>query len=139
MSEISGHVLDEMPIRKHVSWNGKSFQGYVDLGCDVNDDNSLPVAKNALVLMIVALNESWKVPCGYFFIDSLTGRKRANLVSQCIQRPYDVGVVVVTLTCDGPSCHFAMLLALGAQLKIPDLLPLLSPSIRPHPEGLCAF
>ena len=47
-------------------WNGKSFLGYVDLGCDVNNDDSSPVAKNALVLMVVALNESWKVPCGYF-------------------------------------------------------------------------
>ena len=122
-------VLDEMAIIKHVSWNGKSFLGYVDLGCDVNDDDSSPVAKNALVLMVVALNESWKVPCGYFLIDLLTGKERANLVSQCIQRLYDIGVVVVSLTCDGPSCHFAMLVALGALLKIPDLFPYF-----PHPS-----
>ena len=122
-------MLDEMAIRKHVSWNGKSFLGYVDLGCDVNDDDSSPVAKNALVLMVVALNESWKVPCGYFLVDSLTGKERANLVSQCIQRLYDIGVVVVSLTCDGPSCHFAMLVALGALLKIPDLFPYF-----PHPS-----
>ena len=40
---------------------GKSFLGYYDLGCDVNDDDYSPVAKNALVLMVVALKESWKV------------------------------------------------------------------------------
>ena len=65
-----------MAIRKHVSWNGKSFLGYADLGCDVNDDDSSPVAKNALVPMVVALNESWKAPCGYFLVDSLTGKER---------------------------------------------------------------
>ena len=27
-------------------------------------------------------------------------------MSQCIQRLYDISVVVVSLTCDGPSCHF---------------------------------
>ena len=96
-------MLDEMAIRKHVSWNGKSFLEYVDLGCDVNDDDSSPVAKNALVFMVVALNESWKVPCGYFLVDSLTGKELANLVSQCIQRLYDINLVVVSLTCDGPS------------------------------------
>ena len=72
-------MLDEMAIRKHVSWNGKSFLGYVDLGCDINDDDSSSVAKNALVLMVVALNESRKLPCGYFLVDSLTGKERANL------------------------------------------------------------
>ena len=122
-------MLDEMAIRKDVSWNGKSFLGYVDLGCDVNDDDSSPVAKNALVLMVVALNESWKVPCRYFLVDSLTGKERANLVSQGIQRLYDINVVAVSLTCDGPSCHFAMLAALGALLKIPDLFPYF-----PHPS-----
>ena len=116
-------MLDEMAIRKHVSWNGKSFQGYVDLGCDLNDDDSAPMAKNALVFMAVALNESWKVPCGYFLIDSLTGKERANLVTQCIQRLYDVGVTVSSLTCDGPSCHFTMLSTLGAKMKVPALNP----------------
>lgn len=123
-------MLDEMAIRKHVSWNGNSFLGYVDLGCDVNDDDSTPVAKNALVFMVVALNESWKVPCGYFFIDSLTGRERANLVTQCIQRLHDVGVKVVSLTCDGPSCHFAMLKTLGALNESPKPCPLLPTSIK---------
>ena len=122
-------MLDEMAIRKDVSWNGKSFLGYVDLGCDVNDDDSSPVAKNALVLMVVVLNESWKVPCRYVLVDSLTGKERANLVSQGIQRLYDINVVAVSLTCDGPSCHFAMLAALGALLKIPDLFPYF-----PHPS-----
>jgi hypothetical protein len=66
--------------------------------------------------MAVCVNGSWKVPCGYFLIDGLSGSERANLVKTCIKKLHDVGVDVVSLTCDGPSCHFAMLKVLGASL-----------------------
>ena len=50
-----------MAIRKHVSWDGEKFRGYVDLGNDVEEDDSAPVAKDALVLMAVSVNNTWKV------------------------------------------------------------------------------
>ena len=114
-------MLDEMAIKKHVSWDGKTYRGYVDLGNGVEDDDSSPVAKDALVLMVVSVNGAWKIPCGYFFVDGLSGLERANLVKVCIQRLHDVGVIVVSLTCDGPACHFNMLTELGACLTPPDL------------------
>ena len=109
---ICSLMMDEMAIKKHVSWDGKKYNGYVDLGNDVNDD-TLPVAVDALVFMVVAADGSWKVPCTYFFIDGLSGNERANLVEVCIQRLSNVGVKVTSLTCDGPSCHFSMCLHLG--------------------------
>ncbi len=36
---------------------------------------------------------------------------------------HDVGVDVISLTCDGPSCHFAMLRELGANMSPPNLKP----------------
>ena len=114
-------MLDEMAIKKHVSWDGKRYRGYVDLGNGVEDDDSSPVAKDALVLMVVSVNGAWKIPCGYFFVDGLSGLERANLVKVCIHRLHDVGVIVVSLTCDGPACHFNMLTELGACLTPPDL------------------
>eukprot|EP00112_Aurelia_sp_Birch-Aquarium-sp1_P019768 Seg4956.1 transcript_id=Seg4956.1/GoldUCD/mRNA.D3Y31 product="DNA transposase THAP9" protein_id=Seg4956.1/GoldUCD/D3Y31 len=114
-------MLDEMAIKKHVSWDGKRFRGYVDLGNGVEDDDSSPVAKDALVLMVVSINGAWKIPCGYFFVEGLSGLERANLVKVCIQRLHDAGVIVVSLTCDGPACHFSMLTELGAHLTPPNL------------------
>eukprot|EP00794_Sanderia_malayensis_P012242 gene12242-13503_t len=108
-------MLDEMAIRKHISWDGERYRGYVDIG-DGNDDDSLPVAKDVLVFMVVAVNSSWKVPCAYFFIDGLTGSERANLVMLCIEKLHEVGVSVISLTCDGPSCHFTMMKELGANV-----------------------
>ena len=49
-------MIDEMAIRKHVEYSARKFHGYVDLGCGTVDD-SLPPARDALVLMAVA-------PCG---------------------------------------------------------------------------
>ena len=120
---ICSLMIDEMAIKKHVSWDGKKYRGYVDLGNDVEDDDSAPLAKDALVFMVVGINESWKVPVGYFFIDGLSGKERANLIKVCLKKLHDVGMDVISLICDGPSCHFAMLHALGAQLQLPNIKP----------------
>ena len=92
-------MLDEMAIKKHVQWDGKKMVGFVDIGNGVFDD-SAPPATEALVLMAVALNSSCKVALGYFLIAGLTGTERANIVTTCILRLHDVGVRVVSLTCD---------------------------------------
>ena len=38
---ICSLMLDEMAIKKHISWDGKKYNGYVDLGNGIKDD-SLP-------------------------------------------------------------------------------------------------
>ena len=100
----------------------RQVYGYVDVGSG-NIDDSTPVASDALLLMVVAVNESWKLAIGYFLVDGMSGQERANL-----HRLHAVGVRTVSLTCDGPSCHFSMMLALGANLSMDDM----NPSF-PHP------
>ena len=75
-------MLDEMSIRKHVQWDGKKYLGFVDLGTNIDDD-SLPEATEALVFMAVSVNSNWKVPCGYFLVNGLTGEEKANLTKDC--------------------------------------------------------
>ena len=116
-------MLDEMSIKKNIQWTGLTYLGFVDLGNGASDDDdSAPLAKDALVFMVVHVNGSWKVPCAYFLIDGLNGQERANLVQICIQRLADVGVRVVSLTCDGPSCHFSMLSHLGTSITMKDCI-----------------
>eukprot|EP00794_Sanderia_malayensis_P002761 gene2761-3192_t len=121
-----------MAIRKHTSRDGEKYRGYVDIG-DCNDDDSLPVAKDVLVFMVVAVNNSWKVPCAYLLIDGLSGSERANLVMLCIKKLHEVGVSVISLTCDGPSCHFTMMKELGANVD-PEHLQTFFPN--PQCQGL---
>lgn len=94
--------FDEIAIKKHIQWDGKKFLGYVDVGSSIEDD-STPVATEALMLMLVCFNGNWKVPCGYFLIDVMTGDERANIINQCLLKLYDVGIYVASVTCDGPS------------------------------------
>ena len=54
------------------------YCGFVDYGIDVDDD-SLPEASDTLVFMVVSLNSNWKVPCGYFLVNGLAEKEKANL------------------------------------------------------------
>jgi len=119
---ICSLMLDEMAIRKHVQWDGSKFSGYVDIGNKLEDDSN-PIATEALVFMVVAVNSNWKLPVGYFLVAGLSGTDRANLVRQCLMKLYDVGIHVTSLTCDGPSCHFSMMKELGASLDPFQLKP----------------
>ena len=102
LSAIESHVKDRKAERKDTlscvcscwmkwplesMWNIvlEKFHGYVDLGCGIFND-SLPEAKDALVFMVVAIDESWKIPVAYFLVHGLTGEERASLVTECLHR-----------------------------------------------------
>ena len=113
---ICSLVFDEMAIRRQVEWDGSSYVGYIDLGSGVDDD-ALPVAKEALVFLLVSVTERWKVPVGYFLIDGLHGDERANLLCTCLSRLHEVNANVVSVTFDGSSANLAMASKLGRTLK----------------------
>lgn len=92
-------VFDEMSLRQHVEWVNDKIYGLVNIGNNVCDEN-IGYAKQALVFMIVAINESWKLPLGYFFIDSLNGEKKADLISNCLQLLEDCRINVTNITFD---------------------------------------
>lgn len=113
-------VMDEVSIRQHVEWDGKKYHGYIDMGTQLDSD-ILPVAKNALTFMVVAVNDHWKLPVGYFLIDGLNGTERSNLVLKCLEKLDAVGVNVISMTFDGASCNVAMAKNLGCKLDPNDL------------------
>ncbi|KYN10897.1 THAP domain-containing protein 9, partial [Trachymyrmex cornetzi] len=79
-------TMDEISIREHIHWDGKEFHGYVDFGIEGNNkDEKIPKAKNAFIFMAVALNSNWKVPLGYFLINSLNASERTNLLLKCLK------------------------------------------------------
>ena len=127
---ICSLVMDEMSIRRHVEWDGTRFVGYVDIGTGVTDD-STPVAKDVFVLLVVAFNDNWKIPCGYFFIDGMSGEERSNIVNECITRLHETGVLVVSITCDVPSFNMAMICALDC------IFDPFSPNFRPSFQHPC--
>lgn len=113
---ICNLVLDEMSIRKKVEWTGTKFAGYVDIGTNINSD-VLPEAKEVLVFMLVCLNDSWKIPVGYFFLDGLAAIEKAELVKKCLEFTSETGITVSSLTFDGAPVNFTMAAKLGADFS----------------------
>jgi len=107
-------IMDEMTIREHIFYDGNQYYGHVDVGLDQNDSDKPWKAKSALVLMVVALNGHWKVPIGYFLIDSMTGKERASLVENCLELIHETRFILHSLTFDGTNVNLSMCNNLGA-------------------------
>jgi len=116
-------LLDDRSIRKEIRFESHNnrFNGFVD-GFETAYENPTP-ANEVLVIMAVGINFHFKVPIGYFFISGLSGIERANLVKIALQKLHETEAVSISLTCDGPSAHFAMLKNLGASLDPDDMRP----------------
>lgn len=101
-------IMDEMAIRQQVEFDGQKFCGNCDLGdnIDIEEHN---VAKEALVFLVVGINELWKIPVGYFLINSLTGEQKANLVIQCLSFLHNSGICIKSITCDGAANNLSMM------------------------------
>ncbi|KAL2096821.1 hypothetical protein ACEWY4_006028 [Coilia grayii] len=119
-------TLDEMHLHAMTEYAGDQLHGYVDIGSGEIENN---MAKEALVVMVVAINESWKVPIAYFLINSMDATDKANVVRESLSRLYEVGIKVVSLTFDGLKTNIAMARKLGANINIKDMKPYF-----PHPE-----
>ncbi|KAG5264201.1 hypothetical protein AALO_G00273280 [Alosa alosa] len=115
-----------MHLRKMTEYAGDQLYGYVDMGCGEVDNN---MAKEVLVVMVVAINESWKIPIAYFLLVGMDCTEKANLVRESLSRLHAVGVKVVSMTFDGLKTNIAMARALGAELHIDRMKPYFM-----HPE-----
>ncbi len=115
-------LLNEVHIKKSVEWNGKRYVGYIDLGIGTNDDSLLP-ATEALVFMVVAVNSNWKWAIGYFLVNGLPGKEKANLVATALTKVHAIGIDIHSLICDDPNPNFTLLHELGAKIGNRDVDP----------------
>uniref|UniRef100_A0A2S2NKA9 THAP domain-containing protein 9 n=1 Tax=Schizaphis graminum TaxID=13262 RepID=A0A2S2NKA9_SCHGA len=108
-----------MSIRKHIEMDSqRNVYGFVNLGvANDMDGDEIQEAKNALVFLAVGINGYWKLPIGYFLIDGLNGKERANLLQKAIELLSDTGVKINSITFDGTSVNTTMVKSLGADLN----------------------
>lgn len=112
-------VVDEIAIRQGIVYDGKRYYGLVDLGIHTSNNTDDPrQAKNALLFMVVALNDHWKVPVGYFLIDALNGKERASLLEKYFELIYETGIILHSVTFDGATVNLSMCTALGANFEL---------------------
>lgn len=117
---ICSLMLDEMAIRQQLDFDGQKYYGRVDLGTGLEYD-SLEMAKECLVFMVVSMNENWKIPIGYFQTSSLTGSQKAELTKHALYLLKETAVSVVSLTFDGCSSNLTMARILGCDFNVNKL------------------
>jgi Transposase protein len=103
-------AVDEMAIKRHVAWDkhaGK-FIGQVSFGKSIDD-----LASKVIVFLATAINGSWKIPVGYFFVNGLDHKKRALLLEQCLFFLKDLNADIASITFDGDPANLKMVEALG--------------------------
>ncbi|RVE41326.1 hypothetical protein evm_014021 [Chilo suppressalis] len=132
-------VFDEMAIRRQKLYHNQQKLGAVNFGAGPQEgDCDDHVATQALVFMLVALTENWKLPVGYFLIKGITAETKANLIRTCLQKCHDVGVSVLCVTFDGCTANLKAAEILGCNLTDPNNFL----TNFPHPstqEQVCIF
>lgn len=113
-------IIDEMSIRQQKIWNGKKYEGVVDVGVGTDDSNE--IASQAYVFLLVSVNESWKIPLAYFLITNLTAEMKVNLINIALNKCHLAGVKVVSLTFDGCKTNLATMKLLGCNIDEPKSL-----------------
>lgn len=126
-------MLDSMSIRKGLEWDGRKFYGTVNVGVSTDDDSS-PLAAEALVFHLVAINASWKVPVGYRFVNGINAEQLSALVKLCLSPLDESGITVGSLTCDGTSVNIELACSLGCSVDPKNVV-----SWFPHPNTKKAY
>lgn len=115
-------LMDGMYLRKHVDGGHAIVSGYTNCGEEFPDMGigKMPAnrayATQALVIMVVGISDAFKLPVGYFLINSVTAEEQASLLRTCFCNLHDVGVDVECLTFDGLATNISTGVELGAWL-----------------------
>lgn len=116
--------FDEMSIRRHVQWLNykKLFSGFINFGTTDFENDPLPVATNALVVMLNGINVKVTLPIAYYFINSLIAEEKAIMIASILKTLTDIGIRVVNITADGLITNLAAFEILGADLHSENLV-----------------
>ena len=110
-----GIQMDEMSLKKQIEFHNNMWHGMVDIGLPENQNQSSEEASYALVAMLVCLNGHFKTPIAYYFIKSLSGEVRANILQELIKTLHENDIDNIrSLTFDGASVNLSMVTKLGA-------------------------
>uniref|UniRef100_A0A1B0DJI0 THAP-type domain-containing protein n=1 Tax=Phlebotomus papatasi TaxID=29031 RepID=A0A1B0DJI0_PHLPP len=123
-------VFDEVFIFTHVQRIGSKIYGEPSFGDVAIQESTTAAAKKKktakkkskgatqiLLFMLVSIDMRWKIPVGYFPIDTLYADQKAELILKTIYRAEDAGVVVLGLTFDGSKVNFSAMRMLGVDLE----------------------
>lgn len=133
-------TFDEMCIHKDADFDGFNSLGVVNIGSNTRVNGAeIPLGGQIIVYMVTAVNDSWKMPVGYFLINSLTGEQKAELLITCLTMLFASNVETISVTCDGCPSNFAMARKLGCDLDSVDVKPYFYLDIDGTKKEICFF
>lgn len=117
-------MMDEMAIRQHLQYDNATatYYGSIDLGNGMTND-SLDMAKECFVLMVVSVNENWKIPIGYFLVSNLNSSQKSEIIKHALTVLQSTGIKVISLTFDGCATNLTTAKILGCDFNINTLKP----------------
>lgn len=118
-------AFDEMAIRTLVQWHHhlKKFGGFINFGTKEFEEDALPIAKNALVIMLNGINVKLTIPIAYFFITTLIAEEKSIFIASVVKALTNIGIKVVNMTSDGLIANFAAYEILGAKFASDEIVP----------------
>ncbi|KAG5867330.1 hypothetical protein JTB14_023059 [Gonioctena quinquepunctata] len=66
--------------------------------------------------MVVGINDNFKIPIAYFFVNKISGEEKANIVLEALRQLSTAACKIVSITYDGPNVHIKMMQELGYQV-----------------------
>lgn len=76
-------TFDEMHIKKKVDWDGKELHGFIDMGIKVDkeiDKDSLPLATQVLLFMLVCINDNFKIPIAFLPYRVIEWQRKSKII-----------------------------------------------------------
>lgn len=67
-------------------------------------------------MVVVAINDNWKMPIGYFLVDKLNSSQKEELTQHSLSLLHEYKAKVVSVTFDGLSSNLGMMKNLGCDL-----------------------
>lgn len=115
---ICSIVFDEMSLKKLMEWCPKT-ESYFGLMHESENDVSdeLPMITDVIVFMVCGVNELFKMPISFHFIQSLNASERAKLVKELIVEITEAEIEISNLTFDGLAANIAMCEIFGCSFK----------------------
>lgn len=112
-------LSDEMSIMKHAPWKREKndFEGFCSSTNSMheNQNQNLPVAKEALFFMIVG--PDFRIPVAYFLLRGLQAIDRSALTLEVVKSVDATGCKIVSFTFDALNANIATAKLLGADFK----------------------
>lgn len=116
---LVGLMLDGMFIRQHSQWdrNSKSFLGHNTTRDATEESICLPLATNALVLMVSGVENNFKLPIAYFLNDGSKCAEISDSLNEAMYRLHEAGCILISITYDGAAENIAAAKFLGSSME----------------------